>query len=920
MKRYAKLYPMGLLLLAFALRLYRLDAQSLWWDEGISLHLATSSLAHIVADRAANIHPPLYFFLLKGWVALAGSSAFSARLLSASASLLQVGVIYAVARRWLGRPTARIAAFFTALAPLSIVYAQEVRVYALLPVVYLVLLAMAYELTREPNKRGSYWLLLGVVEVIGLHLHYMVLFVVAYAGGWSLLALSRQRRWADLRRWLVTQFCVGLACLPWLVAVLVHWPEVQGRIQIGRGIVEPVPMDYLLRQVWTFHLTGLVSAGGRAGLQFFIALTSLLLALLVLLRLIRTSRRPTAWLAAHWLVPLGSALLVWSVRSFSHPRYVALYAVGLTLLTAHVLSPRRARATPWSLALSSALAVSLLLTASLGLRAYFFDPALAKDDVRGAARYLEAAAEPDDLILIPDGDWSLPFVYQGQTPVEMPKLADEEKMWADLAHWTAQRPRLFAIGYPQGTRDQRGVIPFALEKAGSLVARQDFKGLFIHRYPLHHPIESPALTPLAARFGPLTLSGAWVEVETPADTALTLALRWRLKTASAERYRLAIRLLDEDGWSLAAADDPLLNERDRPTNHWPADQETITYHVLPFPPGVPPLTYTLALGLYAQTEDGPRPLDLLDEQGAPQGQRLDLASVRLTAPLGVVGNPYRVTSGPPSLSPPFDLADGLQLVGVALDRATLMPGHFLFVTLRWQATRAPLPDLRPRLALVQDGQELVAIASAPALGRYPTHRWKSAETVLDHQRLTVPPQAGDGPADVVLSLNNRRLVLGTVEIAAGGHVFTPPPIAHPLNVRFSEPDTGNPVARLIGYDLPPQAFYAGGPITLTLYWEALSQGDAWQADYTVFAHILAAGGRLVGQHDAPPANGRRPTGGWLAGEIIVDSHAMAFREPAYVGQAQVEVGLYDPLTGTRLITDQGRDFFYLPLDLTIQRP
>lgn len=98
----------ALLWLAFALRLYRLDAQSIWWDEGISLHLANSSLAEIVSDRAANIHPPLYFFALKGWVALAGSSAFGARFFSVGASLLQVALVFGVARRWFGRPTAWI--------------------------------------------------------------------------------------------------------------------------------------------------------------------------------------------------------------------------------------------------------------------------------------------------------------------------------------------------------------------------------------------------------------------------------------------------------------------------------------------------------------------------------------------------------------------------------------------------------------------------------------------------------------------------------------------------------------------------------------------------------------------------------------------------------------------------------------------
>ncbi|MBW7958686.1 MAG: hypothetical protein H3C69_03930, partial [Candidatus Promineofilum sp.] len=79
----------GLLLLAFALRLLRLDYQSLWWDEGISLHLATSGFGEIIRDRLDNIHPPLYFFILKGWLALVGVSPFTGRYLSTLASLTQ---------------------------------------------------------------------------------------------------------------------------------------------------------------------------------------------------------------------------------------------------------------------------------------------------------------------------------------------------------------------------------------------------------------------------------------------------------------------------------------------------------------------------------------------------------------------------------------------------------------------------------------------------------------------------------------------------------------------------------------------------------------------------------------------------------------------------------------------------------------
>ncbi len=912
-----------LLLLAFALRLYRLDVQSLWWDEGISLHLATSSLADIVADRAANLHPPLYFVLLKGWVALTGTTAFSARYASLLASLLQVAALYALVRRWLGRPTAAVAGLLIALSPLAVVYAQEVRVYALLPLVYLALLALVHELVHSASPAPRrLWLLLGLTEAVGLYLHYMTLFLIAYGGGWSLLVLGRQRRRTDLRRWGITHLLVGLAGLPWLGAILLHWPAVQARLQIGRGLTEPIPLDYLLRQVWTFHLTGLAGAVGRPELQGLAGLTLLLLLALTLLRVAHpATRRTTLRLAAHWLLPLSSALIVWRLRPFAHPRYVALFAPGLILLAAGVIRPpgpplRLPRRTPLPRpALASLLAgattASLILISLVGLRAYFFDPAFAKDDVRGVARYLEAVAGPDDLILVPDSDWSLPFTYRGEATVAMPPLADRERMWALLARWTADRRRVFVLDYRRGTRDWQGVIPFALERAGAMVARQEFDDLFVRVYHLDRPVAPPTPAPIEARFGPLLLTRSWVEAEAPADTALTLALGWRLAEATDQRYRLALRLLDADGWPLAAADAPLLDEGGRPTDRWPAGREVTTYHLLPLPPGTPPLTYTLALGLYALTADGPRPLDLLDAQGAPQGQQLALTTVRLTAPLGLTDNPYRVEGGPPPLAEPVPMADGLRLLGAALDRTTLAPGQPLFVTLRWRATRAPLPDLRPRLALVQAGRELSADAAAPALGRYPTDRWQAGETVVEHRRLTVPPEAASGPAEVVLSLNGHRLVLGQVEVRVGERLLTPPPIAHPMEVRFGS------VARLLGYDLPDRPIRAGEPLTLTLYWEALE--GATGTHYTVFTHLLAPDGRIVAQHDGVPAGGRKPTGGWLPGEIIVDPHPMAFREPGYRGPARIEVGLYNPTTGERLVTDRGEDFVYLPGELEVGR-
>ncbi|MBI4631063.1 MAG: hypothetical protein HY740_04980, partial [Chloroflexi bacterium] len=72
-----------ILLLATFLRFYRIDAQSLWHDEGNSYQMTLKSADRIIGDAAADIHPPLYYFLLTAWRTVAGKSEFALRGLSA---------------------------------------------------------------------------------------------------------------------------------------------------------------------------------------------------------------------------------------------------------------------------------------------------------------------------------------------------------------------------------------------------------------------------------------------------------------------------------------------------------------------------------------------------------------------------------------------------------------------------------------------------------------------------------------------------------------------------------------------------------------------------------------------------------------------------------------------------------------------
>ncbi|HIQ02034.1 MAG TPA: hypothetical protein EYH30_07885, partial [Anaerolineales bacterium] len=900
-----RLFPLWpfLIALSFALRLYHLDAQPIWWDEAISIRLATSSLPDLLTDRAAHVHPPLYFLLLKAWVTLAGSTAFSARFLSAWFNTLLVPAVYAFGHRWLGRRAGAWAALLVAISPLYVVYAQEARAYALLPLVYLALLDRVERVRARacsPTRRD--WLLLGLAEAIGLYLHYVFLLAVVYTNLLLLPALARRRRWGG---WLGSVALVGLLLLPWAVAVALHWPAVLADAGVDAPFVEPVPLEYFVRLLWTFQWSGLTGAPGHPPIRWTAtALAASLLAGIVALAGRKETRGEALRLLGHWLGPLTGALLLWQLKPLSHPRYVALFAVALFILVAYLLNHlgRRRATAP----LAALLGLAVLAVTLTSLHAYFANPRFAKDDTQGVAAALSAHAASGDLILVPPEDWSVPYYYNGPAQVAM---VWPDEAWDRLGGLTHAGQTAYQVDYYRATRDPGGLLSFGLEAAGSLVDRWGFKGLFVRVYRLERPVGPPAPGPVAARFGPLELSGVWAEQGAPADTALSLALRWRLAEPTDGRLRVGLRLRDDEGWAWTATDDWLLDPRGNPTDRWDVGQEVTTYHLLPLPPGTPPLTYTLTVGVYWVEGEEAHPLDLLDEAGNPQGQSLELRTVSLGQPLGLEADPYGLADRVPLWEAPVEMGDGLILTGASLDRATVAPGQPLFVTLRWRGQDGSRPYVAA-LSLVQRDMPLVVVPG-PIGGRYPIDRWSAGQTVVEHRRLVVPPAATDGPAAVVLQVGDRRVELGTVAISAAEHRFEPPPMGHAFRFRFGD------VAELLGYDLTSTEVTASEPVTITLYWRALE--GAARADYTVFTHILAEDGRLVGQHDGPPAGGARPTPGWVPGEVIVDRHVMTFREP-YAGIARIEIGLYDLVTMERVPAETGATFILLPTALTVEQP
>ena len=125
-----------LLSLTLILRLVEADTRGIWQDEGLTLYQVRLPFAEILANRIPVAHfitqntvPPLYFLLLGAWGRALGYGLWGLRLFSIFCSLLVSVLIYRVGS-WIDGPrTGRVAALLTAISPLYLWYAQELRMY-----------------------------------------------------------------------------------------------------------------------------------------------------------------------------------------------------------------------------------------------------------------------------------------------------------------------------------------------------------------------------------------------------------------------------------------------------------------------------------------------------------------------------------------------------------------------------------------------------------------------------------------------------------------------------------------------------------------------------------------------------------------------------------------------------------------------
>jgi uncharacterized membrane protein len=269
----------GLCLLAFGLRVARLDFHPIWFDEDLAYQRATAALGVSLASMAGS---PFYYVLLRGWVELTGVSLFALRFFSTLFGTLAIPLVYRVTYRLLGSRAAIATAAVSVAAPFYIYYSQEARIYTL--TLALMLVSMIAFLRWLDRREGWALATCCLANLVCLYTHYVAAMIIVTQG--VLLLLIRPIRWKDIIAFAVAHVGVGLAFLPWLWRVWKMLPRV-----VAPPDSTALDAWSVLARTWTEFSVGRTLA---PPLSLYLAMVSLFLALASLFSQLARATIPTS--------------------------------------------------------------------------------------------------------------------------------------------------------------------------------------------------------------------------------------------------------------------------------------------------------------------------------------------------------------------------------------------------------------------------------------------------------------------------------------------------------------------------------------------------------------------------------------------------------------------------------------------------
>ncbi len=602
---------LSLTILAFALRLYRLDYQPLRGDESFSIQFSAHELEWLVPSIAhVEPNPPLYYLLLHGWMKSLGQSEFVTRFLSLLFGVVSVPLVYQLGRS-MGRPkVGALAALLLAINPFQVWHAQDVRNYTVWPALSIAALVFLMRSLQDAKRR--HWAGYAAMTLLSLYTHYYDMFMLLFQNLFVLtFVLGEWRKHGriepKLRRviyaWIVIQTVLVVVYVPWLAY------GSSRLIEITEGD-SPALWMVFARCLTAFSIGETISETYRS---LTLPILLLLLVLGILIPAFGKDRRVALFLSLYIVVPTICVFGVAQIRPLFRERYLNAIAPAYYLTFSWGLLSAQEKLRRWKTAPLVAGVVFFGLSAAYSLNNYYHQPEYHKSpDWRALAAYLASETEPGDVIVLNYPDPTFSYYYRGEAPsVVLPRglLSESEKVVTarDLQLLAKTYERIWFQPLTDLSWDNEGFVERWLYHHSVLVDQRDILGF---RWLIYHPTVL-SLESIQHSLDFLLGEAIWLRgydseiaeldsrepVQVEPGRAVRLTLYWQAAEDVETAYTVFVHLVDDRGHIYTQVDSAPCGG-DFPTVEWIAGDIIVDPYSIVVPPRIPPGDYSLVVGMY----------------------------------------------------------------------------------------------------------------------------------------------------------------------------------------------------------------------------------------------------------------------------------------------------------------------------------
>lgn len=244
---------------------------NIWFDEAYSVGIANQTLVDIWKVGGHDVHPVLYYWMLRIVNILTNGSILAYRLFSALPIALLGLLGFTHIKKDFGEKTGILFSFFCYFLPMMAVYANQIRMYSWAIYIVTVLAIYAYRIYLGQSTKKN-WIIFGITSLASIYIHYYGLMAAGLINVFLLIYFIKNKKWNELK-WLVGFGIVQvIAYIPWLMYLISQISHVSKGFWIGFTFPDTIFELIGCQMNGTRNATEILAVGFVANVLLFIYL------------------------------------------------------------------------------------------------------------------------------------------------------------------------------------------------------------------------------------------------------------------------------------------------------------------------------------------------------------------------------------------------------------------------------------------------------------------------------------------------------------------------------------------------------------------------------------------------------------------------------------------------------------------------